>query len=79
MKSFLQGKRSLEITALRAPHTGIAASCAAGVGSTPEAANIAGLSPQVEVVKQGDKIVRIVVTCTCGERTEIECLYPPGQ
>lgn len=30
----------------------------------------------VEVVKQGDKVIRIVVTCACGERTEIECLYP---
>ncbi len=40
---------------------------------------ITGLSPQIDIVKQGDKIMRIVVTCTCGERTEIECLYPPGQ
>lgn len=36
-------------------------------------------APQIELIKQGDKIVRIVVTCSCGERTEIECLYPPGQ
>ena len=34
--------------------------------------------PDVEVVKQGDKVVRIVVTCACGERIEIECLYPPA-
>jgi len=32
--------------------------------------------PGVEVIKQGDKVVRLVVTCTCGERIEIECLYP---
>jgi hypothetical protein len=38
-----------------------------------------GVAPLIDIVKQGDKIVRIVVTCTCGERTEIECLYPPGQ
>lgn len=76
MKSFLQGKRSLDITALRAPQPG-------GLQPTPgakaEEPVISGLSPHIELVKQGDKIVRIVVTCTCGERTEIECLYPPGQ
>jgi hypothetical protein len=34
--------------------------------------------PTVECVKQGDKIVRLIVVCTCGERIEIECLYPAG-
>jgi hypothetical protein len=29
-------------------------------------------------VRQGDKVVRIVVTCGCGERIEIDCLYPAG-
>jgi hypothetical protein len=32
----------------------------------------------VECIKQGDKIVRLVVTCSCGERIEIDCLYPNG-
>jgi hypothetical protein len=32
----------------------------------------------VEVVKEGDKVVRLVVTCICGERVEVECLYPAG-
>ena len=77
MKSFLQGKRSLDISALRAPQTGGLPS-AGDVKPAPEPV-IAGLSPHIDLVKQGDKIVRIVVTCTCGERTEIECLYPPGQ
>jgi len=77
MKSFLQGKRSLDIAALKAPQTGIIPTTD---GTKPvEAPAIAGVSPQVELVKQGDKIVRIIVTCTCGERTEIDCLYPPGQ
>ena len=78
MKSFLQGKRSLDISALRAPQTGIAPAACAGAASG-EPATISGLSPQIDIVRQGDKIMRIVVTCTCGERTEIECLYPPGQ
>ncbi len=30
------------------------------------------------VEKQGDKVVRIIVTCTCGEKVEVECLYPAG-
>ena len=34
--------------------------------------------PTVECIKQGDKIVRLIVSCTCGERIEIECLYPAG-
>jgi hypothetical protein len=33
-------------------------------------------SPTIEVVKQGDKVTRLIVTCTCGEHIEIECLYP---
>lgn len=65
------------MTALRAPQSG--AVCPGGAHGAPtEAGAISGLSPQVDLVKQGDKVVRIVVTCTCGERTEIECLYPPG-
>ena len=32
----------------------------------------------VEVVKEGDKVVRLIVTCSCGERVEVECLYPAG-
>jgi hypothetical protein len=31
--------------------------------------------PSVEVVKEGDKIVRLIVKCSCGERLEVECLY----
>ena len=33
-------------------------------------------APTVECVKQGDKVVRLIVTCSCGERIEIDCLYP---
>ncbi len=79
MKSFLQGKRSLDIVSLRPPQTAISSSGAAGMGTPTEPPGVSGLAPHIDIVKQGDKIVRIVVTCTCGERTEIECLYPPGQ
>ena len=30
----------------------------------------------VQCIKQGDQIVRLIVTCTCGEKIEIDCLYP---
>ena len=33
--------------------------------------------PSVETVKEGDKVVRLVITCACGERMEVECLYGP--
>ena len=31
--------------------------------------------PSVECVKQGDKVTHLIVTCACGERIEIDCLY----
>jgi len=32
--------------------------------------------PVIKVIKDGDKIIRLVVTCSCGECIEVECLYP---
>ncbi len=34
--------------------------------------------PDIEVIKQGDKVTRLIVTCSCGERIEVECVYPSG-
>lgn len=79
MKSFLQGKKSLEIAALRPP-PGFASSHSPRC-DTKGATSVAtpgASSAHVEVVKEGDKVVRLVVTCVCGERVEIECLYPAG-
>lgn len=72
MKPFLSGKRTLDAAALRTPHVHKAVA-ATGTVRTP---NPDG--PHVEVVKQGDKVMRIVVTCACGEKVEVECLYPGG-
>jgi hypothetical protein len=84
MKSFLQGKQSLDISSLRAPN-GLPAparvSCASSRSAvqTSQHAHGSGASnATVEVVKEGDKVVRLVVTCVCGERVEVECLYPAG-
>ena len=35
--------------------------------------------PHVEVIKEGDKVVRMIVICSCGERIEVECLYTSGK
>jgi hypothetical protein len=82
MKSFLQGKKTVDAPALRPPappSPALAPRCehprpAAAGASTPGAS-----SAHVEVVKEGDKVVRLIVHCVCGERVEIECLYSAGR
>jgi hypothetical protein len=70
MKPFLSGKKSVE---LPPPAPGETRRPISAWACKPEKSE-----PNVEVVKQGDKVVRIVFTCSCGERTEVECLYPAG-
>ena len=81
MKSFLQGKKAVAMESLRPPANAaspLAPRCDASrpgaVVTTPGAS-----SAHVEVVKEGDKVVRLIVNCVCGERVEIECLYSPGR
>ena len=71
MKPYLTGKRSLDTAPLRAPHVHKAVAPTGTVRPSNE-------GPSVEVVKQGDKVMRIIVTCSCGEKVEVECLYPAG-
>jgi hypothetical protein len=78
MKSFLQGKKSLDIAALRPPAVSAHGMASAGPGLNVPGHAHGAASPSVEVVKQGDKVVRLIVTCGCGERVEVECLYPAG-
>lgn len=73
MKPFLSGKRAHEAAPLRSLHVHKA--------STPvrhAAPATAAEGPTVEVVKEGDKVVRIIVNCSCGEKVEVDCLYPAG-
>ncbi len=72
MKPFLSGRRSLDSAPLRAPHVHKSTAPAGIVRPANET------GPSVEVVKQGDKVVRILVTCGCGEKIEVDCLYPAG-
>jgi hypothetical protein len=71
MKPFLSGRATSPVKPLAAHRV---ARPPARAATTPPAAASAG--GQVEVVKEGDKVTRLIVTCACGERIEIDCLYP---
>lgn len=76
MKPFLHGKK----TSSNAPLTARSAEPAA-TGIAPLVRPRAGgamPNATIDVVKEGDKVVRLVVTCSCGERMEVECIYPAG-
>jgi len=78
MKSFLAGKKVLTGTESLNP---VAPVVALGVQPTLRPHPVTGKAhsaPNIEVVKEGDKVVRLVVTCSCGERMEVECLYSTG-
>ena len=32
----------------------------------------------VEAIKEGERVVKLIVTCRCGERIEILCAYGPN-
>ena len=80
MNSFLHGKKNLSVAPLR----GISSAGLPKSNSTPTtpraatAGDCGSEAPTVEVIKEGDKVVRLVVVCSCGERVEIDCLYPAG-
>jgi hypothetical protein len=74
MRPFLQGKKSLTAEALHAPSVKSILPIAGVMVAPPPG----GPCPNIEVIKEGEKVVRLVVTCACGERMEVECLYRPG-
>jgi hypothetical protein len=82
MKSFLSDRQRLPLKPLVPPPATEGLARVTGPAmSTPakrDCAAASGAAPQVETVKQGDKVVRLIVTCSCGERIEIDCLYPAG-
>jgi len=75
MKSFLHGRPVQNCTQLRplTTHSGPDV-----LGKAKIVGHDGDGGPTVECVKQGDKVVRLIVTCSCGEKIEIECLYPSG-
>jgi len=78
MKPFLFGKKNLEAPSLRPPPGMNAAMTSAREPSLRSPAPVHSHDPVVEPIKEGDKVVRLIITCGCGERIEIECLYPAG-
>lgn len=71
MKSFLDGK-------LASGRSLTPASSSSPSPLAPRPAKMGEATPVIEAVKEGDKIIRLVITCACGERMEVECIYPPG-
>jgi hypothetical protein len=78
VKPFLQGKKTLSIAPLRPPHAHVQQHSPKDKSATGPSTHPAGTGWSVEVIKEGDKVTRILVTCSCGESTEITCLYPAG-
>lgn len=80
MKPFLQGRKVLETPALPKPVAKVSPVTLPAVSnpSVHHSHQGGGHGPAVEVIKEGDKVVRLIVICSCGEKTEIECLYTAG-
>lgn len=74
MKPFLLGKKPIESAPLRAPQQKTHTHAQGPQGLVRPAPT----GPHVETVKEGDKITRLIITCSCGEKIEIDCLYPAG-
>jgi hypothetical protein len=75
MKTFLHNKKPLTLPAL-APSALASRQAFPAIGAVEAPSSQIGT--QIEAIKEGDKVVRLIVTCRCGERIEVECLYPAG-
>ena len=82
MKPFLTGRPQVSVAPLTSLNgSGPQDATARAGGHThgkPAASGANASAPTVECIRQGDKVVRLVITCSCGERIEVECLYPAG-
>lgn len=74
MKPFLLGKKPVEAAPLRAPQPKTHAHNHSPQGLVRPAP----AGAHVESIKEGDKVTRLIITCSCGEKIEIDCLYPAG-
>jgi len=79
MKPFLHGKKTLALPALHIPSVvSIAQGRPRPAPATGPALTEVDAVPTVEVVKEGDKVARLIVTCSCGQKIEVDCIYPAG-
>lgn len=76
MKPFLHGKKSLAQPALHLPSF-MGAHSPRKRSMGPELVEM-GPVPTIEVVREGDKVARLIVTCSCGQKVEVDCIYPAG-
>ncbi|PTY08780.1 hypothetical protein DB347_04195 [Opitutaceae bacterium EW11] len=77
MKPFLSGRAQVPNASLQSSFASVRESGIRVVGHSHVKTGAEGdAQPTVECVKQGDKVVRLIVTCTCGEKIEIDCVYP---
>ena len=79
MKPFLQGRKVLDTPGLPKPTAKVTPVNLPAVSNPVVHHAGGGHGPSVEVIKEGDKVVRLIVICSCGEKTEVECLYTAGQ
>lgn len=81
MKSFLAGQKALATESLQPLASQVAQEVQFGCLKLPQFSRLAPSTAgaQVEVVKEGDKVVRLIVTCSCGDKVEIDCLYSAGR
>lgn len=72
MKPFLHGRKTAEAKPLPVPVSPPV------LPSREPAAPVAkhSVGPNVEVVRKGTTITHLIVTCSCGEKIEVQCLYP---
>ncbi len=78
MKSFLSGRARSSTDPLQPPAGTNSGFVAKSISGHAGHAGGQGSGATVECIKQGDKVTRLIVTCTCGERIEVECIYPAG-
>lgn len=87
MKDFLQNRPRVDPSSSR-KQAGAAAAAAvpspmfdtAMLGALSSGHGVgAGHDATVEAIKEGERVVKLIVTCRCGEKIEILCAYAPGQ
>jgi hypothetical protein len=72
MKPFLQGRKTAESKSLPVP----VVPPVLPSRDHPVATAKHSVGPNVEIVRKGTLITHLIVTCSCGEKVEVECLYP---
>jgi len=78
MKPYLSDRPRVSTPSHPAPAASAFAFAAGGHASVARHTHTSQ-NTNIECVREGDRITRLVITCGCGERIEIDCLYAAGQ